>query len=395
MKKICPVAVLFLIFASCAGSSKSTSDENVQSLKIDWTHIKDTVDYSSMVEDSILMFPLETTDDCLIGEVSKLIFQNNLIYIADNISKSLFVFDISGKLKTKVHAVGNGPGEYVNISYFTVHGTDMVLFDHYIGKFFIYDSSGNFIRDKVIGDIWTDGIFCLEDQLYLLNSSKTELGCYKLFAMNLKDDSTIEKYIPFDEPTINQGFGKNSYAHSKDEALLCFFPYDELYKVQGDNVSLAYKIDFGDKQLPKQYIEGDGSLALKTAIRDNYVTGINRVRLSEKYIFLQYNDTENNYITIYNKETGEMQTTKSLHNSLLGNLPLQLNGEKFTIQDEKIIQCYDADYWHLFNSSKYIESSDTSFYTEELRQRFLKLAQNDGSESNPVILIQKLKKCNY
>ena len=34
----------------------------------------------------------------------------------------------------------------------------------------------------------------------------------------------------------------------------------------------------------------------------------------------------------------------------------------------------------------------THFYTEELRQKFLQLAKTDGSESNPIILIQKLKK---
>lgn len=39
-----------------------------------------------------------------------------------------------------------------------------------------------------------------------------------------------------------------------------------------------------------------------------------------------------------------------------------------------------------------LESNDTHFYTEELRQKFLKLAKTDGSESNPIILIQKMKK---
>lgn len=389
--KILFIDLLIILSLGCAEKEIST-DSKV--LKIDWKSVSNVIDYSPMVEDSVTIIPLETTDECLIGEVSKLIFQNNQFYIADNISKSLFVFDMCGKLKTKVHAVGNGPGEYSYISYFAVHGTDMVLFDHYMGKFFFYDSSGKFIRDKSIADMWTSDLFCMEDKLYLPNNlSSSRNGFYHLFTIDLKNSDKVKRYLQYVEPQDNRGWGIDSfYAQLENEALLCLFPYDELYNVKDEEVSLAYKIDFGNKRLPKHYIEGDGTTALRTAFRDNYVTGLQRVRQSREYIFLYFSDSENDYMTLYNKETGEMQTTKDLRNSLLGNLALQLNGEKFTIQDEKIIQCYDADYWHKFGSSEYIESKDTHFYTEELRQKFLKLAQTDGSESNPIILIQKLKK---
>lgn len=387
--------LLIIVLAGCTSGSKNKSlNDDVKLLQIDWDQVSDAIDYSPMVEDSILIIPLETTNECLIGEVTKLLYQNNLIYIVDNISKSIFVFDMSGKLKKKVHSAGNGPGEYTNISYFTVHGTDMILFDHFMNKFLFYDASGKFIREKNIGDIWTSDLFCMGDKLYLPNNqSSSKSGFYHLYTIDLKNSDKIKKYLPFAEPQSNQGWSIDFYyAQLENEALLCFFPYDELYNVQNEEVSLLYKIDFGNKRLPKQYIEGDGTTALRTAIRDKYVTGVERVRQSHKYILLQFSDSKNDYMTIYNKETGEMQTTKNLQNSLLGNLSLQFLGEKFTIQDEKIIQCYDADYWHIFGSSEYVESKDTHFYTEELRQKFLKLVQTDGSESNPIILIQKLKK---
>lgn len=108
--------LLVIVIASCTGGNKKEQlNTDVKTIKIDWNNISDAMDYSPMVEDSVLMFPLETTDDCLIGEVTKLIYQNNLIYIADNTSRSIFVFDMSGKLKTKIHANGNGPGEYTEI----------------------------------------------------------------------------------------------------------------------------------------------------------------------------------------------------------------------------------------------------------------------------------------
>lgn len=255
-----------------------------------------------------------------------------------------------------------------------------------------YDASGKFIRDKGIGNIWAEELFCMNDKLYLPNSSNTKEGFYKLFTIDLNSSDKIEKFFPFDEPKNNQGFGEVSYAQLGNEALLCFFPYDELYMIKDEEISLLYKIDFGDRRLPKQFIEGDGTIALRTAIRDNYVTGIDRILQSNKYVFLQFGDSENNYIAIYNKETGEIHTTKHLQNVKLGNLQIQSNDAGVIIQDERIIQCYNADYWNFPGTLEQLESNDTHFYTEELRQKFLKLAKTDGSESNPIILIQKMKK---
>lgn len=393
MKK-CTFFLLMFVLASCTGNStKKQSNAGVKLLKIDWKHVSDAMDYSLMVEDSVIIFPLETTNECLIGEITKLIYQNNLIYIADNISKSIFVFDMSGKLQTRIHSVGNGPGEYTNISYFTVHGTDIVMFDHFMGRFLFYNASGEFIRDKNSDDVWAEDLFCIGDKLYLPNSSKTKKGCYKLFAIDPKKSDKIEMFLPFDESKRGQGWGIHSYyALLGNEALLCFYPYDELYTIKDDEVSLSYKIDFGDKRLPKQYIEGDGTTAIRTAIRDNYVTGIERVRQSQKYLYIQFSDSENDYMAIYNKDTGKMNTTKKMYHSKMGDLSLQANGEKFTIQNEQIVQCYNADYWNSLGVIEYLESSDAHFYTEELKQKFLKLAQADGSESNPIILIQRLKK---
>lgn len=388
------IVLLFaIIFAGCNGTQKH-SETNVKRLSINWDNISDVIDYSPMVEDSVSIIPLETKEEGLIGEVTKLIHQNNLIYIADNLSKSIFVFDMSGKLQTKIHAVGNGPGEYVNISYFTVHKNNMVILDHYACKLLFYDASGKFIRDKTIVDIWGTDLFCIGDKLYLPNDgSRSKSGCYHLFTVDLANSDEIEKHLPFDERKNNQGWGTYAnHAQSGNEALLCFWPFIELYSVENGDVSLSYQLDFGDKFLPKQYVEGDGPTALRTAIRDHYVTGIRHFWQSDQYIFLYFSDSENTYIAIYDKRTGEIRTTEQLKNIKIGNLPLQIIGEGFIIQNEQIIQCYSADYWNHPVIRDLLESKDAHFYSEDLKQKFLKLAQTDGAESNPIILIQNLKK---
>lgn len=130
--------LLALVLAGCTHSGGiKPANTGIQVLQIDWKHISDKLDYAPMVEDSILMFQLEATNECLIGEVTKLIYQNDLIYIADNLGKRVFVFDTTSKLQADIHRVGNGPGEYTHISCFAVHGTEMVIFDHFPGQVFL------------------------------------------------------------------------------------------------------------------------------------------------------------------------------------------------------------------------------------------------------------------
>ena len=169
--------LLALVLAGCTHSGGiKPANTGIQVLQIDWKHISDKLDYAPMVEDSILMFQLEATNECLIGEVTKLIYQNDLIYIADNLGKRVFVFDTTSKLQADIHRVGNGPGEYTHISCFAVHGTEMVIFDHFLGKFFFFDAEGRFLREKPADGIWTEDLFCIGDKLYLPNISLTHYG---------------------------------------------------------------------------------------------------------------------------------------------------------------------------------------------------------------------------
>lgn len=122
--------LILLIFASCQTRNNGEPDIAIVPIRLEWDKVVDELDYSSMVEDSVLVIPLETRDDCLIGEMTKMVYQNNLIYVSDNVSKAIYVFDETGKLVTKLRAVGNGPGEYLNITSFVVRGTDIVIYDH-------------------------------------------------------------------------------------------------------------------------------------------------------------------------------------------------------------------------------------------------------------------------
>jgi len=72
------------------------------------------------VFDVVGVVPLETTDECLLGYVSKVEVVDGNYYVLDGQRKAVFVFDGQGTFLRRIGIVGHGHGEYERASDFTV-----------------------------------------------------------------------------------------------------------------------------------------------------------------------------------------------------------------------------------------------------------------------------------
>ncbi len=89
------MAGVMAIFAMTGCNQKNTEESaNLTPIVVDWNY-KD-LDYSHWVEDSVLVVPLETKDDCLIGEITYLVYQNHKIYVGDNMRRIFGHFSLYG-----------------------------------------------------------------------------------------------------------------------------------------------------------------------------------------------------------------------------------------------------------------------------------------------------------
>ena len=195
--------------------------------------------------------------------------------------------------------------------------------------------------------------------------------------------------MPFEDYGKAGWFIGNKYCcASKNEALFWLWPYDMLYTVKGGNAYPCYRIDFGNKRLPERYIRGDGRIALETAIRDKYVTGFDWVTQSEHSISFSYSDEKGTIVTIYKKETGEMVSTRQLYNKMLGGL--YVTPSKIQIENDYIITYRSVEAWRLEAEYGDIDLDKCEFYSESTKEMFKTFPKMDV-ESNPVVIIQKLK----
>src|SRR5690606_33642192 len=102
--------------ASTALKPYPVDSSRVLDIAVDMAQVEDYL-YVQDVIDSIRYVMLETTDECLIGNISELYVDGQFIFIVDNtIFESVFVFDESGHFLNKIGRLGRGPAEYAGVN---------------------------------------------------------------------------------------------------------------------------------------------------------------------------------------------------------------------------------------------------------------------------------------
>lgn len=207
---------IFLIF-SCFYSCKNENIKTYEMLNpihvIDFDTLQSIPKFhlSEAVNTSSLIIP-ELTDKSMFSYVNKLEVYDSLIYILDtNSAKSLFVYNMNGQFLRQIGSIGQGPGEYWNISDFSIDKKreNIYLFDCDKQEINAYDiHSGKYKYTNSI-DIKSNAeyIDCIDEELYISSYYyKQPDSDYLLFKLNQKDFCVEECYFSAKK------YNKGSYA---------------------------------------------------------------------------------------------------------------------------------------------------------------------------------------
>lgn len=149
-------SIFFIILSFCllscqhTGDSSTTKDSTIETIPV-FSNYTAELPFSAFV-DTIELIPLETTEENLIGEITRLIFNDGKYYIRSTNSMQnakLFVFDENGKYLQKISKQGGGPEEYIEFKDFTMTNDNQVVIADY-QKLLYFDSDGNFSHSNKI-----------------------------------------------------------------------------------------------------------------------------------------------------------------------------------------------------------------------------------------------------
>ena len=128
--------ILFIILSfsllSCQHKGDSTKNSTIETIPV-FSNYTAELPFSAFV-DTIELIPLETTEDNLIGEITRVIFNDGKYYIRSTNgmqNPKLFVFNENGKYIQKISKQGVGPGEYLDFEDFTIANDDHIVLADY------------------------------------------------------------------------------------------------------------------------------------------------------------------------------------------------------------------------------------------------------------------------
>lgn len=137
---------IFLTFISCKGEVNESETKNT--IKVfDLDDLNPTVDKLKLsdIAESIEYIPLETCDDCLLGNINGIKFTDEYVFIMG--VGDIFQFDHHGKFIRRLFRVGKGPGEcYARDFAIDVVNSQIYVYDNFKFKYNIYNFDGEFIN---------------------------------------------------------------------------------------------------------------------------------------------------------------------------------------------------------------------------------------------------------
>jgi hypothetical protein len=206
INKVLSIVALFATLTISCHSGKKKEvivNDNVYTVDFDNTPKEKTIPMSSLFK-KVTPIPLETTDESLIGYIRDVqIFDGKIFVLDTDYSKGVFVFDMDGKFIRQIGRVGQGPGEYITLSDFTIDEINhkIYLMDRNKNCIMVYDiGTGKYIKQINISEIrYSKYIQYSNGQLYTdANRKSKSKENYLLHEIDIQTGKYTNSWLPAD-----------------------------------------------------------------------------------------------------------------------------------------------------------------------------------------------------
>lgn len=334
----------------------------------------DLFNYSDYL-DSAIYVPLETSNNCLIGEVEDIHFVNEKIYLSDK--KNIYVFAKNGKFISKVSRYGRGHGEYVALTAFDVNPSneEISIYDNGYEVIHVYSINGNFLRDIKIEGLPRD--FCvLSNGNYLFYTPDVMKNQIRGVWQTDAEGNYINKPVELIGPSQKNVLSNNYLIHINNEEVGVLGPmgFDNIYHITTNSSKIAYQITTNTK-------------IAKRVLKDNEAG-----KLSEQQVYLLLNYYETKDLVCFCMTNLKGKEKKVMFVKNKNRVYTEINsgmvGYPFIPGDKvpyRIIEVR-SDYGVALGI---INASDVMMCSEEIRSR---IAPECTIESNPIVCLYYYRK---
>jgi hypothetical protein len=322
---------------------------------------------------------LETSDTCQIAHIRQTLIYDGKIFVLDApVGKSIFVFDMNGKLLHKIAQEGQGPGEYILPLSISIHENILYVTDVAQQKNLLFDcSTYAFIKEeknRIEGPY-----FSVLDRNTYLWSSTLEINLDRSpypFHLMVTDTNCRVRYtaVPMELQTGYILRWTFPFTHG-EQGTYFVHPYqNKIYEIETDTCRLKYTVNFEGFQFPPTDFLKDAARSdafIKTVRESGYINQFTYLE-TDGYIVSNFYARENFYLGLFNKSRQEgicfdmKNITGDIHFGCYDNPQT----------------CYQGNFYSVIEANKIVENRKNGSIPETVLNEI-----NDvDAEDNPVIL---------
>ncbi|MBR3895577.1 MAG: 6-bladed beta-propeller [Bacteroidaceae bacterium] len=328
-----------LLFVSCKPNTQSNifsagRDNNIITIDLDKSNECTELLYSSYFKEPKTII-LETTENCLIKRIHGIEIFNENIYIHDDKMKRLFVFDMNGKYKYEIGKPGAGPGEYVELSDFSIDREKNVIYlwDEAKKNAMKFDLNTNeFISSIHIPEIKGQSYsFLYKNDRFYINSTTEhqESDKYLLNEIDCNNGQIIQRHLPAASYNKNWNVplrisNSNFYSKSNQSSQYIEMFSDTIVSITDDGILASYAV-VSDLLTPQKVVDEinqefyttGGKIDLMPLYVKGYIYQICHFMDTDKYIYFQFTKGTDVQHSFFHKENGNIETSLILKNDYI------------------------------------------------------------------------------
>jgi len=320
MRKIIKMTILSVFLFGCKDKTEVTAKILIE--KTIHVDSKDAVlENLNKIAKIEAIISLNIPNDKPIGTFDKVLLTKDNYIIFDKLTSAVYIFNKNGEFVSKIAKKGKGPDEYLSIYNISISLPNIVnIVDTGSQSIKKYNFDGKFLGSKKV-DGWPDD--------YIENNSYKYLSIYSSYTnekevsyyLSITNGTNKKGYFPFKEMIKKTQDNSSVLFTDNNSNVFCRPHYDDaIYRLNGDQIKIAYKIDFGksafptEKMLETKSIEEVNNLLQK----ENYVGDINNIHITDQWLFFQYGIQNIHQSNTYIKN---LKTNKIIH--YFGLIPIE------------------------------------------------------------------------
>ena len=327
----------------------------------------------------VCYIPLQTSQNSLIGEISKLYITNEYIIVVDQKYNNLLQFNKSGQFIRKIGVKGQGPNEYImfNDVVFDNDTQKIYAFERFSKTMHVYNLKGELV--ETINSKFNFNSFIKCDKGFWIYSCFKDYNPDNNILMFVDNNlsTVLKKYFPQEEINVVQFTPRFTVNPTNGEK---YFYYDDsniIWRLK-DEADEAFNVDFGELVLPYSNIQKAQSIEEYNNIiyGNKYLGFINNLFISDSSLYFTCTKSElNKPTTLFNVEFDRNNRTTHIYKYVLkikDFIPANYSNLLLITPENELVYAIEP---HNLYSDEF----------ERLKERFKDISEDD----NPILLFVK------